>query len=425
MYLDTTETQAGSSRSASERADRSCILTINGGSSSLKFALFALADRPERLLSGRVERIGMEGTRLIVAEANRRQENSQVEAADQAAAVNLLIESLGHSIKLSNIAVVGHRVVHGGNRFYRPELITPEILKELSKIVPYDPDHLPGEIEAIETFRRLDPELPQVACFDTAFHHDLPRVAQIIAIPRRYEAAGVRRYGFHGLSYAYLMEELARVAGPGEARGRVILAHLGSGASLAAVREGRCIETTMGLTPTSGMVMGTRCGDIDPGLVRYLMRAKGLTIDQFHDLVNHESGLLGVSETSPDLRDLLSGQDDDIRAAEAVALFCYRAKTWLGALAAALGGLDTLIFAGGIGENSPEARRRICEGLEFLGIALDESRNAANAPIISTEHGRVAVRVIPTDEESLIARAAAGFIPPSRGSLNSSTQQGN
>ena len=253
-----------------------------------------------------------------------------------------------------------------------------------------------------------------MACFDTAFHHDLPRVAQIIAIPRRYEAAGVRRYGFHGLSYAYLMEELARVAGPEAARGRVILAHLGSGASLAAVRDGRCIETTMGLTPTSGLVMGTRCGDIDPGLVRFLMRAEGLTIDQFHDLVNHESGLLGVSETSADLRDLLARQDDDVRAAEAVELFCYRAKTWLGALAAALGGLDTLVFAGGIGENSPEARRRICDGLEFLGIALDERRNAANAPIISTEDGRVAVRVIPTDEESLIARAAAGFIPRSR-----------
>jgi acetate kinase len=417
MYSHSYKIQAGSSRAESERADRSNILTINGGSSSLKFALFALADRPERLLSGRVERIGMAGTRLIVDEANREHEDSEVEAADQAAAVNLLIDRLGHLITLSNLAVVGHRVVHGGDRFFRPELITPEVLNELRRIVPYDPDHLPGEVEAIETFRRLDPELPQVACFDTAFHHDMPRVAQIIAIPRRYESAGVRRYGFHGLSYAYLMEELARVGGPEAARGRVILAHLGSGASLAAVREGRCIETTMGLTPTSGMVMGTRSGDIDPGLVRYLMRARGLTIDQFHDLVNHESGLLGVSETSPDLRDLLSRQDDDVRAAEAVELFCYRAKTWLGALTAALGGLETLVFAGGIGENSSEARRRICEGLEFLGISLDERRNATNAPMISADDGRVAVRVIPTDEELLIARAAAEFIPRSRGSL--------
>jgi acetate kinase len=356
----------------------------------------------------------MAGTRLIVAEASREQEVSQVEAADQAAAVNLLIEKLEHLVKFSSIVVVGHRVVHGGNRFFQPELITPDLLHELRKIVPYDPDHLPGEIEAIETFRALDPELPQVACFDTAFHRDLPRVAQIIAIPRKYEAAGVRRYGFHGLSYAYLMEELAKVAGADVARGRVILAHLGSGSSLAAIRDGRCIETTMGLTPTSGLVMGTRCGDIDPGVVRYLMRARGLTIDQFHGLVNHESGLLGVSETSSDLRDLLAREHDDLRAAEAVSLFCYRAKTWIGALAAALGGLDTLVFAGGIGENSCDIRKRICDGLEFLGIFLDERRNAANAPIISTEDGRVAVRVIPTDEESQLARAASGFIPRTR-----------
>ena len=411
MSIEGGEIQSGAHRTISERAGRSCILTINGGSSSLKFALFALGDRPARLLSGRVERVGMPSSRLVVADADGRQEESTVEAPDLAVAVNLLIQRLGHLVGLTNIAVVGHRVVHGGSRFYRPELITPEILEELKRIVPYDPDHLPGEIGAIEAFLRLDPGLPQVACFDTAFHHDLPRVAQLIAIPRRYQAAGIRRYGFHGLSYAYLMEELARVASPGAARGRVIVAHLGSGASLAAVRDGRAIETTMGLTPTSGLVMGTRCGDIDPGLVRFLVRAGGLTIDQFHDLVNHESGLLGVSESSADLRDLLAREDTDVRAAEAVQLFCYRAKTGLGALAAALGGLDTLVFAGGIGENSPEARRRICDGLEFLGIAVDERRNTENAPLISTEESRVAVRVIPTDEESLIARAAAAFIP--------------
>jgi acetate kinase len=334
-----------------------------------------------------------------------------VTAPDQAAAVALLIERLEQFVSLEAIVIVGHRVVHGGSRFYRPELITPEVLDELRRIVPYDLDHLLGEIEAIEAFRRLDVRRPQVACFDTAFHHELPRVAQIIAIPRRYEAAGVRRYGFHGLSYSYLMEELARVAGAEAARRRVILAHLGPGASLAAVRDGRCVETSMRFTPTSDLVMGTQRGGLDPGLVRYLMRARGLTVDQFHDPVNHESGLLGVSETSGDLRDLLAGQLDDVRAAEAVALFCYRAKTWLGSLVAALGGVNTLVFAGGIGENSTEARRRICEGLEFLGISLDEERNGLSAPIISTEYSRATVRVIPTDEESLIARAAAGFIP--------------
>jgi acetate kinase len=315
---------------------------------------------------------------------------------------------------LANIAVVGHRIVHGGNRFYRPALVTPEILEDLRAIVPYDPDHLPGEIGAIEAFTRLDRDLPQVACFDTAFHHDLPRVAQIIPIPRRFEKAGVRRYGFHGLSYAYLMQELGRLTSRAAGPGRVILAHLGSGSSLAAVRDGRCIDTTMALTPTSGLVMGTRCGDIDPGLVRFLVRPGGLSVEQFHDLVNHESGLRGVSEASSDLRDLLARQDTDVRAAEAVELFCYKAKTGIGALAAALGGLDTLVFSGGIGENSPEARRRICDGLEFLGVTVDERRNSLNGPLISTEKGAVAVRVIPTDEESLIAGASAEFIPQSR-----------
>jgi len=302
-------------------------------------------------------------------------------------------------------------VVHGGARYHQPERVTPELIEELRRIVPLDPDHLAGEIEVIEAFRRLDPGLPQVACFDTAFHHDLPRVAQILPIPRRFEAAGVRRYGFHGLSYAFLMEELARVAGAGAARGRVVLAHLGSGASLAAVRDGKCVDTSMGFTPAAGLVMGTRAGDIDPGLVRFLMRTEGLTAEGFDHLVNRESGLLGVSETSPDVRDLLARQGDDPRAAEAVALFCYQAKKWVGAYAAALGGLDTLVFSGGIGENSPEIRGRICEGLGFLGVALDPTRNAAGGPVISADAAPATVRVIRTDEEWMIARAAARLAP--------------
>jgi acetate kinase len=235
----------------------------------------------------------------------------------------------------------------------------------------------------------------------------MPRVAQIVPIPRRFEAAGVRRYGFHGLSYEYLMEELARVAGAEEALGHVILAHLGAGASLAAVQRGQSIDTTMGFTPASGLVMGTRTGDIDPGLVRFLSRTEGMTADEFDEVVNHESGLLGVSETSSDVRDLLARQNADVRAAEAIELFCYHAKKWIGAFAAALGGLDTLVFAGGIGENAPEIRHRICAGLAFLGIALDENRNATSALLISTDQGPVKVRVIRTDEELMIAKAAA------------------
>jgi acetate kinase len=242
-----------------------------------------------------------------------------------------------------------------------------------------------------------------VACFDTAFHHDLPRVARLLPIPRRYEAQGVRRYGFHGLSYAFLMGELARLAGSEAAQGRVILAHLGNGASLAAVHHGKPVDTSMSFTPTAGVPMSTRSGDLDPGLVWYLARAEGLDAKRFNEMVNFQSGLLGVSETSSDMRDLLDRETQDVRAAEAVALFCYQVKKWIGAFAAALCGLDTLVFAGGIGEKAPVIRARICHGLGFLGIELEEKQNVANAGVISAHASRVAVRVTHTDEELMIA----------------------
>jgi acetate kinase len=387
------------------RSSRPGILTINGGSSSLKFAVFAATDPIERILSGRIERVGLTEARLILGDGGgRRREDRAVEAPDQAAAAAAVIDRVERDVGLASIRVVGHRVVHGGERFVAPGLISPEMLDQLRRIAPLDPEHLPGELALIEAIERAMPGVPQVACFDTAFHHTLPRPAQIVPIPRRYWGLGVRRYGFHGLSYAYLMEELGRVAGPAAARGRVILAHLGSGASLAAVREGRCLETTMGFTPNSGLVMGTRSGDLDPGLVAFLAHAEGMTPERFHFMVNRESGLLGVSETSADLRDLLARREADARAAEAVELFCYRVKTAIGALSAVLGGLDSLVFSGGIGENSAEVRRRACDGLEFLGIAIDDGRNAEGGPLISTDASRARVRVIRTDEELLIAR---------------------
>jgi acetate kinase len=257
----------------------------------------------------------------------------------------------------------------------------------------------------MEAFRQRHPTLPQVACFDTAFHRTMPRIASLLPIPRRYEAAGVRRYGFHGLSYEFLMEELARLGDPAAAKGRVILAHLGNGASLAAVRDSKSIDTSMGFTPTAGLVMSSRSGDLDPGLVSYLARTEQMSAPQFQEMVTHASGLLGVSETSSDMRDLLARESEDMRAAEAVALFCYQAKKWIGSFAAALGGLDTLVFAGGIGENAPLIRERICDKLGFLGIELNEVRNAKNASLISTDSSRVAVRVIRTDEELMIARS--------------------
>jgi acetate kinase len=393
-----------------QATERSCVLTINGGSSSLKFAVFTTGDPIERVLSGRVERVGLGESRLIVSDAGGgRREERAVEAPDQAAAAGLVLERVERKPGLTAIAAVGHRVVHGGDRFVEPGRVTTEMLDQLRRISPFDPEHLPGEIALIEAIDRALPGVPQVACFDTAFHRALPRRAQIVPIPRKYWRLGIRRYGFHGLSYAYLMEELARVAGPAEAQGRIVLAHLGAGASLAAVREGRCLETTMGFTPAAGLVMATRSGDVDPGLVAFLARAEGMTPEGFHHIVNHESGLLGVSETSADLRDLLGRQDADVRAAEAVELFCYRVKTWIGALSAVLGGLDSLVFAGGIGENSSEVRRRTCEGLEFLGIALDEGRNAAGEPLISSDASSTKVRVIRTDEETMIAREAIRF----------------
>jgi acetate kinase len=381
------------------------ILTLNGGSSSIRFALYPIGGPLVRTLAGKIDRIGLSGTHLIYSSAPRgRQISQDIEAEDHASAANCLIDWLEQQVGLTHVMAVGHRVVHG-MQHSRPERISGALLDELHRISSYDPDHLPHEIALIEAIRQRYPNLPQVACFDTAFHHTLPRVARLLPIPRRFEALGVRRYGFHGLCYAYLMQELARVADTKAAQGRVILAHLGNGASLAAICDGRSIDTSMGFTPSGGLPMGTRPGDMDPGVAWYLMQNEKLTSTQFNQLINHESGLLGMSETSSDMRDLITHEATDVRAAEAIALFCYQVKKWIGAYTAVLGGLDTLVFAGGIGENAPVVRARICAGLEFLGIEIDQRQNAANAGVISAETGRVAVRVMHTDEEVMIARS--------------------
>ena len=382
------------------------ILTINGGSSSIKFALFEAGDSLRRILEGGIERIGLPEATLRVKGLNQADNFSRlVTAPDHTVAVGAMMDWIEERIGRDALTAVGHRVVHGGPKYSKPQRITAEMVEELHRLSPFDPEHLPEEILLTEAFHRRFPDLPQVACFDTAFHHDLPRVARLLPIPRRYEAQGVRRYGFHGLSYAFLMGELARLAGTEAAQGRVILAHLGNGASLAAVHGGKSIDTSMGFTPAAGLVMSTRSGDLDPGLVSFMARSEQMTASQFDQMVNHESGLLGVSETSSDMRDLLAQKAGDVRAAEAVALFCYQAKKWIGSFAAVLGGLDTLVFAGGIGENAPPIRARICDGLGFLGIELNETRNAETAGVISTDASRATVRVIRTDEELMIARS--------------------
>jgi len=341
----------------------------------------------------------------VVSGTTKKPESRTLAVPDHAAGMDLLMHWLEQAVGLGNIRAVGHRVVHGGMTYSRPERVTPDMLEELRRISPYDPEHLPSEISLIEAVDRRCPGLFQAACFDTAFHHDLPRVAALLPIPRRYDAQGLRRYGFHGLSCAFLMRELTRVGKTGEANGRVILAHLGNGASMTAVGRGRSIETTMGFTPTSGLPMGRRSGDLDPGVIAYLARTEGMDVERFSRMVNAESGLLGVSELSPDMRDLLAQEARDPRAAEAVALFCYHARKAVGALAATLGGLDTLVFSGGIGEHAAPVRAQICESMEFLGITIDPRRNQAGEPVLSRQDGQVTVRLIPTNEESEIARS--------------------
>ena len=395
------------------------ILTINGGSSSIKFAVFEAGDPLRRILEGGVARIGLPEATLRVKGLDPADNFSRVVSApDHTAAVGALMDWIEERVGSDGLTAVGHRVVHGGPNYSQPQRITAEMVEELRQLSAFDPEHLPEEILLTGAFHRRFPNLPQVACFDTAFHHDLPRVARLLPIPRRYEAQGVRRYGFHGLSYEFLLGELGRLAGTEAAQGRVILAHLGSGASLAAVRDGKSVDTSMSFTPAAGLPMGTRSGDLDPGLVWYLARTEGLDAKRFNEMVNSQSGLLGVSETSSDMRDLLDRETLDVRAADAIALFCYQVKKWIGAFAAALGGLDTLVFAGGIGENAPTVRARICDGLEFLGIELEEKRNAASEGMISAAASRVVVRVIRTDEELMIARTVCRVLGLGRSQEN-------
>ena len=398
------------------------ILAVNGGSSSIKFALYEAGEPLTRRLSGKIDRIGLKDASLTFKDnrsdvqedapakgtghpASKGSEPVPAKAANIAEAAAFLLDWLGRREDATPLAAVGHRIVHGlGHR--QPMIVDDALLTELQEISSYDPDHLPGEIELIRLFRQHAPGLPQIACFDTAFHATLPRVARLLPIPRRYDEAGLQRYGFHGLSYSYILEELTRIAGPVVAGGSVILAHLGSGASLAAVKEGRSIDTTMGFTPTGGVVMGTRTGDLDPGVAWWLLQNERLTPGQFNDLINHQSGLLGVSGgVSSDMQDLLGRESSEIPAAEAVALFCYQVKKTIGSFSAVLGGLDAIVFTGGIGERSSMIRSRICAGLEYLGVGLEQRANEKNELLISAAGARVRVYAIPTDEELMIARA--------------------
>jgi len=391
--------------SLSDTASGRCILTVNGGSSSIKFALFEVSHSLRRIVAGQLERIGLPDAMFAAKGASPEDNFSRpVSAPNHTSAVHILMNWIEKRVPRGQLAAVGHRVVHGGPKYSEPQQITTELVEELHSLEPFDPEHLPEEILLTSAFHRRFPSLPQIACFDTAFHREMPRLARLLPLPRKYDAKGVQRYGFHGLSYAFLLEELARLAGSDAARGRLILAHLGNGASLAAVREGKPVDTSMGFTPAAGVPMSTRSGDLDPGLVWFFARTEHLDAKHWNQMINLQSGLLGVSGTTSDMRNLLEREAKDVAAAEAIGLFCYQVKKWVGAFSAVLGGVDTLVFSGGIGEKAASIRARVCAGLEFLGIEIDQQRNMTNAGVISTEGCRVVVRVIATDEESMIAK---------------------
>lgn len=380
------------------------ILCLNAGSSSLKFSVWA---GEECLGQGEVEEIGRPGALAWFTATGGRERRLPGRWADHGEAVAAVFGLLGEHA-LPEPAGVGHRLVHGGRRHVAPERVTRALLVDLRALVPLAPLHLPSGIAGVEAVAARFPTLPQVVCFDTAFHQPLPEVARRLALPRGLaDAAGIERFGFHGLSYEYVMEHL----GPA-GRGRVVIAHLGNGASMAAVRDGRAMDTTMGLTPAGGFMMGTRTGDLDPGVLIYLMREKGYDAEGLDRLVNKESGLLGVSGASGDMKTLLERRDHDEGARLAVAMFVYQARKQVGAFAAALGGLDTLVFTGGIGERAAPVRAEICDGLGHLGVRLDPARNAAHTTPASEPGSGCQVRIVVTREDLMIARHTRGVLFP-------------
>lgn len=384
------------------------ILVLNVGSSSLKAALFD----GEARRSAAVDRIGKTGSKLSLTRDARKEEHAS-KAKDAMGALDEVLASLG--VGLEDLEAVGHRLVHGGPKHLAPCLLTKGVLADLEQLAPVDPEHLPAELAIVRAIAKRAPRLVQSASFDTAFHRTLPRVAKVLPIPAKYEHRGIHRYGFHGLSYTYLVGELARIAGDDAADGRLVLAHLGSGASLAAVHRRESVDTTMGFTPTAGIPMGTRTGDLDPGLMLHLLRNEKMSITQLDRLVNHEAGLLGISGTSADMRDLVDARAKDARAADAVALFAYAVRKTIGAYAAVLGGIDTIVFSGGIGERSPAVRADVGTGLAWLGAVLDEDANARNEGVVSTATSKVTIRVIPTDEESVILRETRDILAELKG----------
>jgi acetate kinase len=392
------------------------ILTINSGSSSIKFSLYVLGARELQVLNGELDRIGVgHGFFQVREQAGQQLIARELDLPDHDTAFSTLFDWLQSHVVGQNLEAVGHRLVHGGPAHIGPQAVTPNLIEELKHLIPLAPDHLPQEIKGLEVVHRLFPDLVQAACFDTAFHRRMPELAQRYPLPEPLFREGLRRYGFHGLSYEYLTQELTRETGSPAEIGKLIIAHLGNGASMAAIENGRGLDTTMGLTPAGGLVMSTRAGDLDPGVMIYLLQEKGLDPAALNRLINHQAGLLGVSGLSSDMQDLLAQEEQNPGAALAVNLFCYQARKFIGALAAALEGLDTFVFTGGIGEHAAAIRARICDPLRFLGLRLDPDLNGQHAPVISRPDSPVTVRVMKTNEELMIARHTRDLLLKSEG----------
>ena len=386
------------------------LLTINAGSSSIKFAFYLVNTENTRLSSGHIENIGDEHPSFHFSEEDTLEAISlPLKINTYPGAVDFLTEWLRDRPEMKTVKAIGHRIVYGLNR-EKPVIITDEILAELDHSTKYDPEHMPGALSLINGLRIKFPGTQQIACFDSSFHTSMPTVAKMLPLPRRYFEKGIRRFGFHGLSYTYLMEQMVKLDGNESAQGKIILLHLGNGASLAAVRFGKSQDTSMGFSPASGMLMSTRSGDIDPGLAWYLLQEDRMTPDEFSHLVNYESGLLGISGSTGNIEELMKTKNSDPRAEEAVEMFCYQVKKYIGAFASVLGGVETIVFSGGIGANSPAIRERICQGLQFLGVQLDFARNVSNEQIISDQSSTVKIRVMKTNEELMIARLTAGLM---------------
>ena len=374
------------------------ILCLNGGSSSLKFATYGMEEAgDERIFSGAIEAIGtttgrawLKTPKTVVADQNG-------SFPDHAAAIKTMFAVLQQQ-GVKKLAAAGHRIVHGGPKFTAPQQIDNKLKRALKELIPFAPLHLPSQLAMIDAVAVHYPDLPQAACFDTAFHCSMPEVAQRFALQEKFWQQGIRRYGFHGLSYEYVVAKLGKELGQ-----RAIIAHLGNGASMVALKSGQPIDTSMGLTPTGGFMMGTRSGDLDPGVILYLLR-QGYSADQLEALLNHQSGLLGVSGQTSEMKTLLDRQGSDSAAALAVRMFSYQIRKFVGAFAAVLGGLDTLVFTGGIGERAAQIRADVCQGLEHLGIELDNDANASSVAIVSVPNSRCMIRVVETDEDLMIAR---------------------